>query len=328
MGGYMKREFKGQSIIDFPDSYIIVDIETTGLDFSCDLLEISAIKIQNDNIVDSFSSLVKPSPFYTDCEDGIVKESYINSFITDLTGITEEMILDAPSPEDVLPKFDSFIGTSVLVGHNIVSFDANFLYDLYIALLDKPLSNNLIDTLRLSRLLLPQLAHHRLSDISNFYNISTVGSHRAEKDCLITYQCFQNLKKTCLNSYDSTEDFIRIIKEKKQNKHRGTKASDITSTVDSFDISNPLYGKICVFTGVLEKMSRREAMQVVKDLGGENGDSVTKKTNYLILGNNDFCKTIKDGKSAKHKKAEKLQLEGNDIQVISENVFYAFAGIE
>ncbi|NLO49067.1 MAG: exonuclease, partial [Clostridiales bacterium] len=81
-------------------------------------------------------------------------------------------------------------------------------------------------------------------------------------------------------------------------------------------------GKICVFTGTLEKMVRKEAMQAVVDFGGTCGDNVTSKTNYLILGNFDYCKSIKDGKSRKHKKAEKLILQGQDISIISENVFY------
>lgn len=69
-------------------------------------------------------------------------------------------------------------------------------------------------------------------------------------------------------------------------------------------------------------MQRKEAMQIVADLGGIPGDSVTKKTNYLVLGDNDYCKTIKDGKNSKQKKAEKLILEGADLQIISEQVFY------
>lgn len=69
-------------------------------------------------------------------------------------------------------------------------------------------------------------------------------------------------------------------------------------------------------------MVRKDAMQIVADLGGFCGDNVTSKTNFLILGNNDFCTSIKDGKSSKQKKAEKLMLEGKDLQIISENVFY------
>ena len=104
--------------------------------------------------------------------------------------------------------------------------------------------------------------------------------------------------------------------------HGGVKAADITATSVNFDPEHPLYGKVCVFTGALERMTRKEAMQIVVDLGAICGDSVTEKTNYLILGNNDYCTTIKDGKSSKQKKAEKLKLKGNEIEIISENIFY------
>lgn len=69
-------------------------------------------------------------------------------------------------------------------------------------------------------------------------------------------------------------------------------------------------------------MSRREAMQIVVNHGGINGDNVTKQTNYLVLGSNDYCSAIKGGKSTKHKKAESLALAGQDIEIIPEDVFY------
>ena len=100
------------------------------------------------------------------------------------------------------------------------------------------------------------------------------------------------------------------------------RASDIVSSSENVDPSNPLFGKVCVFTGTLEKMVRKDAMQLVANLGGINADNVTKKTNYLVLGNNDYCSSIKDGKSSKQKKAEKLKLSGQDIEIIPENVFY------
>ena len=86
--------------------------------------------------------------------------------------------------------------------------------------------------------------------------------------------------------------------------------------------------KHCVFTGTLERMARKQAMQIVADLGGINENSVTKKTNYLILGNNDYCKTIKDGKSNKQKQAEAYKLQGQDIEIIPETVFYDMLGDE
>lgn len=104
--------------------------------------------------------------------------------------------------------------------------------------------------------------------------------------------------------------------------HGAVYARDIVGDSSKFDENNPLFGKIVVFTGTLERMTRRDAMQVVADLGGINGDTVTKKTNYLVLGNNDMCASIKDGKSTKQKKAEKYILDGADLAIISEDVFY------
>jgi len=103
---------------------------------------------------------------------------------------------------------------------------------------------------------------------------------------------------------------------------KGIKASDISSSNTAFDETTSVFGKTFVFTGVLQRMIRKDAMQLVADLGGICGDGVTAKTNYLVLGNNDYCSSIKDGKSSKHKKAEKYKAAGLDIEIISENVFY------
>ena len=70
------------------------------------------------------------------------------------------------------------------------------------------------------------------------------------------------------------------------------------------------------------RVKRPDYHEEQEDFGGSVGDNVTKKTNYLILGNNDFCQSIKDGKSNKQKKAEDLILKGHDIEILSENVFY------
>lgn len=69
-------------------------------------------------------------------------------------------------------------------------------------------------------------------------------------------------------------------------------------------------------------MLRKDAMQLVVNLGGILDNSVNKQTNYLILGNNDYNAILKGEKSSKHKKAEKLQLEGQDISIIDEYTFY------
>ena len=101
------REYKGKSIIAFPQDYVILDIETTGLDPTFDsIIEVSALKIKSHEIIESFSSLVKPDDFDENYEynKGNTDYSYLGSFITSLTGITDEMIQDAPYIKDILPK--------------------------------------------------------------------------------------------------------------------------------------------------------------------------------------------------------------------------------
>lgn len=300
------REKKGKSLIAFPDTYCVIDIETTGLSPAYDsIIEISAIKVSSGKITDTFSSLVQP--FST-------TDQYIDEYITELTGITNEMLSTAPSEKDVIPKFRDFIGSSILIGHN-VHFDINFLYDSFVNYLGTPLENDFVDSMRIARKLHKELDHHRLSDIANLYGIDYSSAHRALNDCEITNSCYIRLKDEIIAISGSLDSF---------SKHyfSGIKAKDIHATTDEFDDTNMLYGKVIVFTGTLEKMSRKEAMQLVANLGGVNGDNVTKKTNYLILGNNDYCTQIKGGKSNKQKKAEQLKLQGYDIEVIPESVFY------
>ena len=296
---------KGDSIIDLPDDYVLIDIETTGLSTEWDeIIEIAGIKFKNNTPIDTFQSLVRPS-------------EEIDEFIEELTGITNSELEKADNIDIVLPKFKEFISSYVLIGHNI-NFDINFLYDAFYKNIGYEMQNDYIDTLRIARKTLPELEHHRLDDLISHYSIPARDFHRALGDCKKTSAVFDNLKKEIASKFDSTEEF-------KQSFKRLSKRLDLSKIVaESAVISedSPIYGKVCVFTGTLEKMTRKEAAQIVVNMGGINANTVTKKTNLLILGNNDYCKSIKDGKSNKQKKAEELILKGQDLIIIPENEFY------
>lgn len=293
------RKDKGKSLWATPTSFVVVDIETTGLDSSYDeIIELAAIRVVDGQFAEQFQTLVRP-----ECE--------IDGFIADLTGITNAMVVDAPSIEEVLPHFLTFIGNDTLLGHN-VNFDINFIYDACVAHGLPPIHNDFVDTMRLARRAYPEWQHHRLKDLVEAYDVDTGNLHRALADCAATMLCYEQLKKHI------EENDIYIGPRTKND----LKAKDIVAQTDVFDPDSPIYGKVFVFTGTLERMIRRDAMQLVVDAGGRCGDNVTKETNYLVLGNNDYCTTIKGGKSSKQKKTEKLQLAGEDIQIISENVFY------
>lgn len=299
------RNEKGKSLIEVPNRYVVFDIETTGLDPMYDeIIEIGAIKVVEGNIVDTFSTFIKP-------------KYEIPEFITELTGITNDMVKDAPKIKDVLPMFIDFIKDDVLVGHN-VNFDINFIYDNLVKLNYEPLKNDFIDTLRLSRRLLPNLHHHRLVDLTEYYKISSEGSHRAIRDIEMTLEVLKLLCNEITDKYGNIENFKEIFKK----KHNNLKASDIVTERTEFDVDNIFYDKNVAITGVLAKMSRKEAMQIVVDLGGHCEDRVTSKTDFLILGNNDYNYILKGNKSSKLVKAEELKKQGQDIEILSENVFY------
>lgn len=312
------REFRGKSYIALPLDYVVVDIETTGLDSRfCDIIEVAAIKYVNGMETNRFASLIQPPPVW-----GLDDNQYfVDDFITQLTGITNEMLSTAPVAADVIPQFLQFIGDSPLIGHN-VHFDVNFLYDNALPL-GLILKNDFINTVRIAKKVLPNLPHHRLSDISAALNLPPYRAHRAVADCETTNACYLAMRSRILET--QTED-IFIDSFKKRSKYNPNKvvlkASDIAPTVEDFDDTHPLYGRTVVFTGALSRMPRRAAMQLVANLGGQLGDNVTKRTNYLVVGSEDFVSSVKNGKTNKMQTAEKYRLKGQDIIVLSEDAFF------
>lgn len=306
------REFKGNSIIDFPDDYTVIDLETTGFSPQYDeIIELGAIKVKSNEIVDTFSKLIRPNIALT-------------PFIQELTGITEELLRYAASLDNVIDEFIKFIGDDIVVGHN-VSFDINFIYDNLLKLRGTYFTNDFVNTLRISKKINKKLRHHSLCDLALFYNIQPTDEHRSLADCVTTYNLFNVLKQKVADEYDSYQDFYNLFKKKHSNSYTSYEdfiknLQPLTSDVDE---TNFFYGKTCVFTGTLERLHRKDAMQIVVNLGGSVGSGVTKSTNYLILGNYDYNKTIKDDKSSKQKKAEKYILDGFDLKIISEDVFYS-----
>ena len=101
-----------------------------------------------------------------------------------------------------------------------------------------------------------------------------------------------------------------------------TKASDFQPADCVANEENPFYKKYVTFTGTLEKMQRKEAMHIVATLGGICKDSVVEKTNYLVLGNNDYNPILNGKKSSKLIKAEKMRADGKDIEILSESLCY------
>lgn len=296
----MERTFKGESLLEFPQDYTVIDLETTGLDPQyCEIIEVAAVKCRNGQEVSRFQSLVKPV-----CE--------VDEFITELTGISNKMLADAPPLARVFPEFLGYVGDDIVVGHN-VNFDVNFIYDWSLELGLKAFSNNYVDTMRLSRRLFPEAQSHCLADVLICVGAPQNDAHRALADCLSVVLCHEAMRAKAL----ALGGIPKLSSETWK-----TMAKTLMPETTDFDVDSPIYGRVFAFTGALEKMPRKKAMQAVLNAGGQCTDNVVASTNFLVLGNNDFCASIKCGKSNKQKKAEKMRLKGMDIEVISENTFY------
>ena len=127
------------------------------------------------------------------------------------------------------------------------------------------------------------------------------------------------MKKEAFDLYQSNV----LPNARTSHKRSENKVERIFDTIEDVEncIDNPFVNKYCVFTGALSAMTRSEAQQFISKLGGIPENTVTKKTNFLILGDYDYINSIKDGKSNKHKKAEQLLINGQDITIITESVF-------
>lgn len=306
----VERE-KGRSLLLIPSDYTIVDVETTGYDPRYDkIIEIGCIKYRGGKEIARYKSLVKPPKN----DNG----KYIDEFMEQRTGITNEMLESAPPFDNVAKPIWQFLKDELIVGHN-VNFDINFLYDVFADFNSKwILGNDFVDTLRIARRVLPELEHHRLEDLDEYFQIGIV-HHRAIPDCETTNIVLQNLATLI------ERDQVDLSPPKSKRSYVGRKRFDLrTLSAENTEIAvdSPFYKKVCVFTGALAMYARKEAAQIVVNLGGQCENGVTKRTNFLVVGDFDYSMNIKDGKSNKLKRAEQLIAKGQDLQIISENVFY------
>ncbi|MBN2880790.1 3'-5' exoribonuclease [Candidatus Woesearchaeota archaeon] len=159
------------------DEFVVLDIETTGLSKNFHrITEIAAVKVKNGEIIGEYQTLVNP-------------ETHIPSFITKLTGISNEMVSDSPKIDRVLNSFSDFLGSSVIVAHN-ATFDYGFIdYNLQ-KYHGKNLENEKICTRRLASRLLPDLPNKKLSTIAESFGVVNENAHRAMADVKATTEIF------------------------------------------------------------------------------------------------------------------------------------------
>jgi DNA polymerase III epsilon subunit family exonuclease len=163
--------------------FVIVDTETTGLEPRLDaLVEVAAVKMLNGEIIDEWDTLVNPGVF-------IPQET------TDITGITTEMVKDAPWFKDVADDYLKFLGDdSVFVAHN-AEFDRAFL-NIHLGRLEKPvMANPYLCTFRLAKQVHPNLKKYGLGELASIFDIELNNAHRAIHDARATAYLFSKFMR-------------------------------------------------------------------------------------------------------------------------------------
>ena len=155
--------------------FVVLDLETTWLTpYREGITEIAAIKCRDWEVIKEFQTLINP-------------ERHIPNWIVRLTWITNEMVADAPTIDEVMPKFSKFLWNAIIVWHN-VSFDFRFLSYYHYQCMWTYLENETICTLKLARKLLPELPNKKLCTVCDYFWITNERAHRAMWDTRATLE--------------------------------------------------------------------------------------------------------------------------------------------
>jgi DNA polymerase-3 subunit epsilon len=303
-------------------NFVAFDIETATAKRSS-ICQIGITEVINGVLQEPKSWLIQP--------EGNLYDS-MNIWIH---GITPEDTKDSPSFPEVWNEVYQYLKGKIVVAHN-TSFDMYALRDAFNNYNMEYPTFDYFCTLRIARYIIKGCYSYSLNVVLDYMNIEFEGHHRADCDSL---GCAKLLLK-CLEIDGSTLDDL----EEKYAFHRGKFDKDLfiphlaldkydpDSSYKRFikniqvddstaDPSNYFYGKTVCFTGTCQYGVRKELLLKVAQVGGIPTDSVTTKTDILVVGQQDYRVVGEDGMSNKQEKAYKMLKAGKDIEILSETEF-------
>lgn len=197
---------KGRRLNKYVSRYVVFDLETAGTDafYRNKIVEISALKIEDELVIDTFNMLIDP-------------EVHIPEDASNVNGIYDGDVLGAPKIETALPEFLDFIENEVLIGYNINSFDLNIIYDLARNLVGDGIHNDYIDLMYVAQKAVKGLENYKLGTVSKYFGMDTEGIHRAYKDVCLTKDIYELIYKKYGNSpfmYDKHNSVKKDFTEK------------------------------------------------------------------------------------------------------------------
>lgn len=288
--------------------YIVLDIETTGFSPSQHkIIEIAMIKFVDGEYSSCYESFLNPC-------------CHIPPRITELTGICDADVIEAPPLRNLIHEIDSFIGDHVIIGHN-VTFDLSFLQYSYQSILGSKKQFQYIDTLSLARVAFPAFPKHSLDFLKSQLRIEAGRAHRAMSDVICTNQLIHScLSCISIPMHHMLKTFYYRA-EMNPKKYENVTPTMMKPNCTSFDCNHALFGKTIVFTGTFLN-SKDCLMQNALDVGATVKTSVSSKTHCLIVGKQDIAVVGEDGMSSKQEKAIALNESGRvAINIIDEAEF-------
>lgn len=309
--------------------FVAFDFETADYDNSAPC-SIGLAVVKGGKIVDELHYLINP-------------EVEFSPYTIEIHGITPESVQGAPTFPDVWDEIMPYFVNYPIVAHN-AAFDINVLRKVCARYeIDFP-EIECYCTMEIARKQLHEDSL-KLTDLCSKYGIACECHHNAGRDaaacanlmlCMLDQGIQIQTRFTSCKLEDNEDDeeddceYFGVVvahrsKKPKARRRENIRPSDIHPSVEKFDESNPLYGKNIVFTGELS-ISRSEAMQIAVDAGAIVKSSVSRKTDYLVVGMQDIAIVGDDGLSTKEEKAYMLNDNGcAKIEFLNEVQFLALA---
>jgi len=297
-------------------NFITIDFETATAERNSPC-EIGLTFVENNQIIDVKSWLIKPE-CYPD----------FDGFNISIHGITPQDVKDSPEFNELWIEILPLINNKFLIAHN-AGFDVGVLrrtletYNLPFPELNYSCSYIF------SKKVWEGLPAYDLKTLCRINEIPLI-HHRAGPDSEATAKlAIKAFEIAEIQSIDDFPDKLKTIVGRLYNggykpsttKYIGKPVGEIVGDPTKLNPESIFYGRNVVFTGTLTSMKRSDAQQIIADIGGINSRSVTKTTDYLVVGQQDYRVVGDEGMSSKQKKAIKIIYEGATLEVISEEDF-------
>jgi DNA polymerase III subunit epsilon len=323
-GEFQRRIEKG-SISEQPLGIKEVNIDFVAIDFETATsdkyspCEIGLTTVKNGKIVEVQSWLIKPFSY-----------PHFDPFNIMIHGIKPKDVANEPEFPEVWNKIQPLLENKLIIAHN-AGFDLSVLRST-LGYYNLPFPNlKYVCSYIISKKVWSGIPSYDLKTLCQVHGIS-LNHHRAGNDSKACAEL--TLKALAESGTVSIDEFPEKLKTtigqlypggyKPSESKRIYQVKNLALIVGDVSKQNPgsiFYGRTIVFTGTLLSMTRAEAQQIIADIGGLNGNTVTSETDYLIVGQQDYRIVGEDGMSSKQEKAMKLIEKGNELEVISEDDF-------